>query len=468
MNWQKLKNQDPFITILVLILSAIGLLIIYSTTFTYPAESSLGQMLPKQILFLILGTVIYFVLISIDLSWFEDEGFIKIMYMVILALLIIVKFFGETRAGTNRWIDIGFFSLQPAEYAKIAIILLSAKNLTDIKLFEAKPLFRNNSTKLPKALLSRPVAMILLKNALLVIPLILLILIQPSLGNAMISLSLWLLLILILFPKPMLLTKVIMMLSLGISLSLQIFEVRFQSPDFIINQYSNINWLGMIIVLGVTIASIIALRISPKIFLSALILGIIIIVGIPNVWNGAMTAYQKQRVLTYFEGPESDPTGSGYQIIQSKIAIGSGMLSGRGYLQGTQSSLQVLTQSFTDFAFAAYAEQFGFIGVIILLFIYFLLLLRILKVARNTRNTFGKYTALGICLLLFLHIFINIGMNMGLLPVTGIPLPLISYGGSATVMIMICLGLVQSVQSSQRSVDIADNLMVTSRSLLMN
>ena len=111
---------------------------------------------------------------------------------------------------------------------------------------------------------------------------------------------------------------------------------------------------------------------------------------------------------------------------------------------------------------------FGFIGVLILLFIYFLLLIRILRVARNSRNNFGKYVALGTCLLLFLHIFINIGMNMGLLPVTGIPLPLISYGGSATVMILICLGLVQSVQSSQRSVDIADNLMVTSRSLLMN
>jgi rod shape determining protein RodA len=274
--------------------------------------------------------------------------------------------------------------------------------------------------------------------------------------------------ILILFPKPMLLTKIIMMLSLGISLALQIFEVRFQSPDFVITQYQNINWVGAIIILIVVIASIITLKISPKIFITFLSLGILIIIGIPNIWNGVMTDYQKQRVLTYFEGPESDPTGSGYQIIQSKIAIGSGMLTGRGYLQGTQSSLQVLTQSFTDFAFAAYAEQFGFIGVIILLFIYFLLLLRILRVARNSRNEFGKYVALGICLLLFLHIFINIGMNMGLLPVTGIPLPLISYGGSATVMILICLGLVQSVQSSQRSVDIANNLMVTSRSLLMN
>lgn len=468
MNWQKLKNQDPFITILVFILSAIGLLIIYSTTFTYPSESSLGQMLPKQILFLILGFIIYFLLISIDLSWFEDEGFIKIMYILILGLLIVVKFFGETRAGTNRWIDIGFFSLQPAEYAKIAIILLSAKNLNDIKLYESKPLFRKNNKKIPKALLSRPVAMILLKNALLVIPLIVLILIQPSLGNAMISLSLWLLMILILFPKPMLLTKIVMVLSLGISLALQIFEVRFQSPDFVITQYQSINWLATIIILIVLIASIIALKISPKIFITFLILGIVIIVGIPNIWNGVMTDYQKQRVLTYFEGPESDPTGSGYQIIQSRIAIGSGMLTGRGYLQGTQSSLSVLTQSFTDFAFAAYAEQFGFIGVLILLFIYFLLLIRILRVARNSRNNFGKYVALGICLLLFLHIFINIGMNMGLLPVTGIPLPLISYGGSATVMILICLGLVQSVQSSQRSVDIADNLMVTSRSLLMN
>ncbi len=472
MNWQKLKKQDFILTALIILLSLIGLLVIYSTTFNYPENSALGQTLPKQIIFLIFGMSVYFLLLSIDISWLENQGILKLGYIVSLLLQIIVKFFGETTAGTNRWIDIGFFSLQPAEYAKIIIILITAKALYDIRFLENKPVFNRLSmskpkkSKLSQIFQSRPVLKILSKNALMVLPLIFLTLIQPSLGNALISMALWLLILLILFPKPLLLVKIILMLFLGISLALQIWEVSFESPSFHIGLFSQFNWTNILVIFVTLIVSIFFLKIKPKIFIPTLIVGLIVVLGIPTLWNSGITNYQKERVLTFFEGPESDPSGSGYQVIQSKIAIGSGMFWGRGYLQGTQSSLRVLTQAYTDFAFAAYAEQFGFVGAVILLGIYFVLLLRILKVARESKNEFGKFLALGVGILLFLHIFINIGMNLGKLPVTGIPLPLISYGGSSTVMILICLGLVQSVQTSRKSVDIANNLMLTSASLL--
>jgi rod shape determining protein RodA len=184
-------------------------------------------------------------------------------------------------------------------------------------------------------------------------------------------------------------------------------------------------------------------------------------------WNNVVTNYQKNRVDTFLQGPESDPRGAGYQVIQSKIAIGSGMLTGRGFLQGSQSTLNILTQGFTDFVFATFAEQFGFVGSTLLLILYLILILRIIKIAVESYNLFGKFLSLGVCLILMLHVFINIGMNLGKLPVTGIPLPLMSYGGSSILMVMIALGLVQSVNSSKKAVDIADNLMVTSRSLVI-
>jgi rod shape determining protein RodA len=179
-------------------------------------------------------------------------------------------------------------------------------------------------------------------------------------------------------------------------------------------------------------------------------------------WNQLLGNYQRERVLTFIEGPEADPLGSGYQIIQSKIAIGSGQLFGRGFLQGTQSSLHILTQAHTDFAFASWSEQFGFVGALLLLSTYLILLLRILKIAKETKSDFGRNLAFGVVGLFLIHIFINIGMNLGKLPVTGIPLPLVSYGGSSVLMTLIVLGLMQSVHASRRPVDMADSLMLTS------
>jgi len=168
-----------------------------------------------------------------------------------------------------------------------------------------------------------------------------------------------------------------------------------------------------------------------------------ILVIVPVVWV-LMPGYQKQRVLTLFN-PDRDPLGAGYHIIQSKIAIGSGMISGKGFLQGTQNALSFLPAEHTDFIFSVLAEEWGFIGSAILLVAFLILIAWGLKTTHECRDPFGIILSLGITAMLFWQVFINVGMVMGLMPVVGIPLPFISYGGSSVVTTMICIGLLLNV-----------------------
>jgi rod shape determining protein RodA len=167
------------------------------------------------------------------------------------------------------------------------------------------------------------------------------------------------------------------------------------------------------------------------------------VVLIPMVWF-FLKEYQKQRILTFLN-PDRDPLGAGYHIIQSKIAIGSGMMHGKGFLQGTQNTLSFLPEQHTDFIFSVLAEEWGFLGSAGLLVLFILLLVISLNIAHSCREPFGILLAVGITGLIFWEVLINIGMVMGLLPVVGVPLPFISYGGSSVVTKMICVGLLLNV-----------------------
>jgi rod shape determining protein RodA len=173
------------------------------------------------------------------------------------------------------------------------------------------------------------------------------------------------------------------------------------------------------------------------------VVGFLGLSAIPIGWQ-FLHAYQRRRVLTFLD-PESDPLGAGYHILQSKIALGSGGLFGRGFLQGSQSHLNFLPEKQTDFIFTMLAEEFGMIGGLVLLGLYAILLIYGLAIALRSRNQFGRLLAVGIACNIFLYVFINIAMVMGLLPVVGVPLPLISYGGTAMLTIMAGLGLLMSV-----------------------
>lgn len=175
-----------------------------------------------------------------------------------------------------------------------------------------------------------------------------------------------------------------------------------------------------------------------------LILGALSGCIVPVVWFFSLKAYQKARILTFLN-PDRDPLGTGYHIIQSKIAIGSGMITGKGFLQGTQNALAFLPEQHTDFILSVLAEEWGLVGCTVLLILYFLLICWGLNIAYNCRNLFGSILAFGITSMIFWQIFINIGMVMGLMPVVGMPLPLVSYGGSSVITSMVGLGILLNI-----------------------
>jgi rod shape determining protein RodA len=199
--------------------------------------------------------------------------------------------------------------------------------------------------------------------------------------------------------------------------------------------------LGSALLVALIAASVtVFVKIKKKTFICLILSGSL---GVPLVW-GFLKGYQKQRILTFLD-PDRDPLGAGYHIIQSKIAIGSGMASGKGFLKGTQNSLSFLPEHHTDFIFSVAAEEWGFLGSILIIFLFLMLMFRALQIAHNCRNLFGTILAAGITALIFWEVFINIGMVMGLLPVVGVPLPLVSYGGSSIVSTMICIGLLMNI-----------------------
>lgn len=180
-----------------------------------------------------------------------------------------------------------------------------------------------------------------------------------------------------------------------------------------------------------------------------LIAAVLVAAFIPVLWFFLMHDYQRDRVMMLLD-PESDPLGAGYHIIQSKIAIGSGGLFGKGWLHGTQSQLEFLPERHTDFIFAVLAEELGLIGVLVLLGLYLLLIIRGLMIAARAQTTFGRVMVGGLMLILFVYVFVNIGMVSGILPVVGVPLPLVSYGGSALIVLMAGFGIVMSIHTHRK------------------
>ena len=201
--------------------------------------------------------------------------------------------------------------------------------------------------------------------------------------------------------------------------------------------------LGTAVILGLLFLSLA--------FAAGIRLGSLALAGIaggsvlPLLWHH-LKPYQKQRVSSFLN-PDLDPLGAGYHMIQSKITVGSGMLWGKGFLQGTQNRLDFLPEKHTDFVFAVLAEEWGFVGTLVLLTLYGVLLARLLVIAWKARDRFGSFLAVGVAGMAFWQLLINIGMNIGVLPVVGVPLPLLSYGGSSLLTMLVALGLALNVST---------------------
>lgn len=343
---------------LTLILFGLGVLNLYSASgFRMEGGMEVNLFYQKQLVWGSMG------LFAMLLFMVFDYRHLKILawplFWVTVALLVGVFFFGKTVYGARRWLDLGLFSLQPSEMAKISILLLGARLLSrDPSPLDWKGLFQALGVGLIPAVL---------------------IMKQPDLGSAM-----------------------ILLLLLG----------------------------GIILYRGLRPA---ILKVS----------AVVVPAFLPLSWF-MLHDYQKQRILTFLN-PTEDPLGSGYHIIQSIIAIGSGQIWGKGFLGGTQSQLRFLPEKHTDFAVAVFGEEWGFIGSMLLLSLFCMFLYQICVTARDAKDRFGSFLAAGVFLYFFWQILINMGMVLGLMPVVGIPLPFISYGGSATIVNFSLIGLVLNV-----------------------
>jgi rod shape determining protein RodA len=186
---------------------------------------------------------------------------------------------------------------------------------------------------------------------------------------------------------------------------------------------------------------------KPIILVAVFLLNIVVGIVTPYLWN-QLRPYQQQRILTFIN-PEQDPKGAGYQIIQSQVAIGSGGLWGKGYMNGTQTHLRFLPAQHTDFIFSVIGEEFGFVGVSAILLLFMLLIIRLIAIAGAIRQSFESMVVIGVATIILFHVIINIGMTIGMAPVTGLPLPFLSYGGSSLVANLIMMGIVLNISRTK-------------------
>lgn len=346
------------------------------------------------------------VVIALVIARSRYEGLIRwhwLTYILTNLSLIAVIFLGVTANGAQSWLNIGSFNIQPSEFAKVGLIITLAA------LLHQKP---------ASSLIS--VFRVLLVTA---VPWVL-ILLQPDLGTSLVFGAITLGMLYWADANP---GWLIIMLSPIVSVLL--FNLVFPA------------WIVWAILIGV----IAWVSLPWRILTTILVVAANTLVGkLGGVLWGLLKEYQKDR-LTLFLHPEKNPLGGGYQLIQSRIAIGSGELWGRGLHQGTQTQLNFIPEQHTDFIFSSIGEEFGFVGAIAVLITFWVICLRLIIIANRAKENFGSLLAIGVLSMIVFQTIINISMTVGLAPITGIPLPFLSYGRSALLTNFIALGLVESV-----------------------
>ena len=351
---EKLMNISFWYVFFICLLAAIGVTMLYSAANGHWQPWAINQLLRFGVGFCVM---IFFALIDIRIIL----RYSYLFYFLTLILLIVVEVTGHIGMGAQRWINFGFFKLQPSELMKIALVLVLARY------FHSTQLQTIEST----SGMIKPALLALIPAGLIIV--------QPDLGTG---------------------------LMLIMTTTAIFFAVGVQMWKFV--------------AVGIT--------------------GIILA---PIAWH-FLHDYQKDRVLTFLN-PERDPLGAGYHIIQSKIALGSGGVFGKGFLKGTQTHLNFLPEKHTDFIFTMLSEELGMIGAVCVILINFCIIAYGYSFAFKSSSYFGKLVAIGLTTNYFLYVFINTAMVLGLIPVVGIPLPLISYGGTVMLSVMASFGILLSV-----------------------
>jgi len=359
----RLLYINYILLILSILIFTIGLCLLYSA-----GGGSMDPWGSKQLIRFIIAIGIYMFVSLVSIKFWIGSSYY--IYIFSLFLLILVNFYGNTGMGSQRWLNLGFFNLQPSELIKFSLVLALARYFHAEKNINFLTNCKNFMYSLFFIILPAYVVFL-----------------QPDLGSSLI-----------------------------------------------------------IVIAGLTILFVVGLSIW--FFIGS---AIIISILAPLLWIFVLYDYQKNRVLTFLD-PLRDPLGSGYHIIQSKIALGSGGLFGKGFLQGTQSHLNFLPEMQTDFIFTLLAEEFGILGTLTLLFLFIIIIFYSLIIGLICKSRFACFISIGVSINIFYYVFINTAMVSGLIPVVGVPLPLVSYGGTSMLCVMFGLGLVSNAYINRNKV----------------
>lgn len=396
-------------------LCLLGLLTIYSSVYDAGQDwmnQERGNAM-KQLAFVGISWLSIVIILSLDARFFE--GLAPLFYLIFLFLSVLVAFVGNEINGARAWFSIGGFGLQPGEFLKLGTILMIAF------------LLREKSTQLRSQSI---------KNTLFFVVLfpVVSLLLQKDTGSALVYASF----LLVLYREGM--SPLLMQLGIW-ALILGVLTLLFDEK------------IAAGIVLGLSFLYVALSSKRWRTFLRSLtyiIPSLFMIASVEFAYENVLQPHQKKRIDVLL-GKVDDVKGAGYNVHQSLIAIGSGGLLGKGYLEGTQTKFDFVPEQSTDFIFCTIGEEFGFVGSILLLLLYLFVLFRILHLSELQGNRFGRVYGYGVASVLFAHIVVNIGMTIGLLPVIGIPLPLLSYGGSSQIAFGLMMGIMLRLDSGRRT-----------------
>ena len=401
----KLQDKFDLVTFLsVVILLGIGIVAIYSATYNHPTAKGNFN---KQAFFAVASILLMFILYFLPARSFRVVALPS--YIVSISLLVAVLFLGKTVYGAKSWMNIGAFGFQPSEFAKIGLIFFLAHWLTDTKrdINNLKELFY---------------------TVIIALFPIFLILMEPDMGTAIVYGGISLVMI---FWSGINLFGLFVVLSPGIIL----FASLFGTIPFIV---------ALLLIIAALLFFKQNLFISGSVFVMNLSAGFIF-----EFILKILKPHQVKRLQSFVD-PTADPLGSGYNALQAKVAMGSGGFLGKGFLEGNQTQLRFIPEQWTDFIYCVIGEEFGFVGSVFLIAVFLVFFLRLLNLTSLAGDRFGRLTIVGILTLFFIHFSINIGMNLGITPVIGLPLPFVSYGGSSLLTNMFLVGVVLNIYKNRK------------------
>lgn len=429
MNFRNFTYFDYLIFLAVLLLTVIGVLFIYSSGINSEGQNVSNEYI-KQIVWGVTGLALLLTVTFTDYRRFADRTFL--VFTCMMVVLVYTRIFGRYVNGAKSWIGIGEFGIQPSEFTKLIYIMYLAWFL------DRSANTQNGYVRFLKAL------------SIMGVP-VLLILSQPDLGTASVYIPVFLAMCFMAGIQARYLGIVLFggMLTVVFAV-LPLWEANILQHRLPIVRILTDTRFTLITLVSLSIITILAIigRMMFKAryyywitYVTAIILfSILASRGAAHV----LKEYQIMRLIVFLD-PQVDPLGSGWNIIQSITAIGSGGPSGMGFLKGTQSHYRFLPQQSTDFIFSILSEEWGFLGGMAVFFLYALILLRGIIIIRKTENTYGSLIATGIISMFFFHFVVNVGMVMGMMPITGIPLLFLSYGGSSLWTAMMATGLLMSI-----------------------